>query len=130
MQVNIEHNTFLKKKLIGRNQEFPQVVLTIRFSEEERQIIKDADIDDVIIMQRPIPAHKAGENFDGIEDVFYLTFGRLIRLQDKNESDAFTFVSPVEARTYDADLKEALKEAKDYLTANETIEEQSSSFEL
>lgn len=105
------------------------ISLKVEFSEEEKRIIADAKIEKVIILERKPSVHIKA-NFEGIEDVWFITYDKLLYKQSKGEADEYCVLSPVDARIYDEELKKALREAKDYLEANRNIEQKSTTFEL
>jgi len=73
----------------------------------------------------------------GIRDVVILeretkniTFGYLVNLQTNFQSDSHTVPSPVYARVYEDELKEALEHAKAFLMGNREFDELPSSYKL
>lgn len=127
MRVSIEHS----EKTTGwiSKTRYPMISLKVEFSEEEKQIIKEAKIEKVVILERD---HSADfkTNLKNLDDIFNITFGGLLYKQEKGTADEYCVRSPGEAREYEAELKDKLRQAKDYLERNRGIKEKSSSFEL
>lgn len=127
MKVSIEHS----ERVTGwiSKKRFPLISLRVEFSEEEKSIINTANIGGVIIMERDHPAD-INDNNPKLKDIWYLTFGKLLRNQQKGLLDEYTVTTPAEARMYEENLKTALRQAKDYLEASRPVEQKSSTFEL
>lgn len=124
MQVNIEHSEFEKGLL--KKTTYYKIDLTIQFSEEEKQIIKERDLAKTLtIMERDVPAHEKPSKYAGIEDLCDLRLARLL-----NDTDSYVVATPLEAKQYDPALKEKLVALKEYIEENREVEEKSSSFEL
>ena len=126
MRVNIAHDT-VSKGLIFKKTLY-RVTLDCQLSQEELQIIKEADLDKTVIMERGIPADR-NQSDAVIKDVFHLTFYKL-RKSPPNDPDRYCFKSPGEAKRYAEELQEQLKLAKEYLEDNKGIEETSTTLEL
>ena len=124
MRVNIEHEEIRKGML--KKKTYHAVKLTVEFSEEEQQIIKQRDLTRTIVMKRDVPVDRNARSFEGHEDVFNLTIYNL--LNEKTES--YALATPAAAKQYEADLTEALKNLKAYLQENVGVEEKSKTFEL
>ncbi len=138
MKVDIQHvekskGMVFKKKLHG-------VALTITFSEEEKAIIEQRKIGGDIIVERGVPADvdvDKHENRGLMKRVataavkgadanhFHLTFNKLLR-----GTDTYFFETPLEAKEYEQVLREKLPEAKEYIMANQAIDQKSDTFEL
>jgi hypothetical protein len=138
MKVDIQHveksqGLIFRKTLHG-------VALTVRFSEEERQIIQQRRLQNQMILERDIPADVNPEKvanrglvkslataaINGRDSLHYhLTIGKLI-----NGTDTYFFDTPLEAKEYEAELRERLPKFKEYLTENAGIDQKSDSFEL
>ena len=124
MSVSIEHSEsttglFAKKT-------FHVVTLSVEFSEEEKHIIAQRKLEKDLILERGVPADRNPREFDGLEDVFNLRIGTLIR----NRFDKYAFTSPLEAKQYEAKLRELMPDLKAYIMGNQGIEQKSASFEL
>lgn len=124
MKIDIEHREetsgWINKKT------YYVVDLRITFSEEEMQIVKQRKLENVVILERGVPANRDRSKFRGMEDVFDLRIGKFAR----GESDSYAFATPLEAKEYDAELREKLPELKSFIMENAEIEQKSDSFEL
>ena len=127
MKINI-HPTEKSKGLVFRKT-LHGVQLSVQFSEEERAIIKERNLEKVILMERGIPADvdedkvqnrglmkqmaiAATSGTDALG--FHLTFRKLLR-----GPDTYFFHTPIEAKGYIDTLKEdILPLTKAYLEGN------------
>lgn len=138
MRVNIEHKTETKGLL--RKTTFHIVALTVEFSDEEKAIVRERKLERVVILERDVPANVDEEKHAerGLlakvvtaavkgrdANHFHLTIGKLL-----NGVDQYALATPLEAKEYEAALKEKLPSLKGYIMENAGIEEKSSSFEL
>lgn len=123
MRVSIEHEE--EKHGLFRKTTYYTVSLTVDFSEEEKQVIKDSDLGDSLILERP-PQANIKDSTQGLEDIFHLRIKDLV----KGKPDKHTWATPAEAKNYEADLKEVLPKLKEYIEQNSGIEEKSTTFEL
>lgn len=125
MRVNIDHKEvqqgLLKKKT------YYQVDVRVEFSEEERHILDKDEHRYRVVLERPVPTPYASK-FKNIEDVWNLTVNRLLNPSDKEYPFLLDTLS--DAKAYEAEVTEALKELKAYIEANSGIDEKSKSFEL
>jgi len=124
MRVNIDHSerqTGLLKKTT-----YHDISCKITFSDEEKQIIKQRELGDLIVMERDLPADRNPAKYENREYIFNL----LLKDLTKGVADVYTVATPLDAKNYDADLKEQLKLLKQYIDGNTEIEEKSSAFEL
>lgn len=138
MRVDIKHvekkqGLVFKKTLHG-------VTISVTFSEEEKQIINDRKLQRDIVLDRPPPADVDAEKHanrglatkiltaavKGADaNHFGLTIGKLM-----NGPDTYFVETPLEAKAYEAELRDKLTELKSYIMANEGVEQKSDSFEL
>lgn len=138
MRVNIDHveksqGLVFKKKHHG-------VTLTITFSDEEAAIIEERKLKDTILMERDTPSDVDEEKHanrglgrkllnaavNGRDANFHdLTFNKVLR-----GPDTYFVATPLEAKQYEAALREVLPTVKAYITENAEIEQKSDSFEL
>jgi len=138
MKIDIKHveksrGLIFRKTLHG-------VALTVQFSEEERQIIKQRRLQNDIILERGVPADVDAQKVQnrglakslataalkGRDALHYdLTINKLL-----SGTDTFFFETPLEAKSYEADLREKLPQFKSYILENAEIEQKSDSFEL
>jgi len=139
MKVDIKHveksqGLVFRKTLYG-------VALTVTFSEEEQTIIRERKLERYPIMDRDPPADVDAEKHakrglatkimtaavKGIDaNHFALTPGKLLR-----GTDTYFMHTPIEAKAYEAELKEeVLPRLKTFIVENAEIEQKSDSFEL
>lgn len=138
MRVNIEHGT--ETKGLIRKTTFHLVALTVEFSEEEKAIIKERKLERDLILERGVPANVNEEKHESrglLSKVvtaavkgrdanhFHLTIGKLL-----NGTDTYALATPLEAKEYEAELKDKLVTLKGYIVGNAGVEEKTSSFEL
>ena len=138
MRVEIKHvektqGLIYRKTLHG-------VALTVTFSEEEREIIKARRLERTCIIERGAPADVDAEKharrgltrklatvatggYDALN--FDLTIAKLLR-----GTDTYYFDKPIEAKEYEAEIRERLPTLKSYIQENEGVAEKSDSFEL
>ena len=100
------------------------VTLQVEFSEEETAIIKQNKLDDVVVLERGLPANRKPENWMD-EDSFNL---KVWSLRQK-DADTFAFDSIGGAKQYISKLKEQLPHVKAMLEGN-VGEAEDESFEL
>ncbi len=115
MQVSIEHReatSGLFKKVT-----LQEVAITVQFTEEERAIIKKHRLEQAIVLEREPNAYRTKHLTQAeriqLADVFHLKVDSLLR-----GTDVYACDTPLEARQYDANLKDALRNLKAYLTEN------------
>ncbi len=122
MKVDIAHQEsskglIFKKPLYG-------VSLSVVFSEEEQQIIKQHKLKDRIVLSRPLSADLNYDKWADHEDKFYLRISTLMNGEDVYYSDA-----PSDAKEYEEHLVAALRDLKEFLDENAEVGE-ARSFEL
>lgn len=138
MKVDIQHveksqGLVFRKKLHG-------VALTVSFSQEELQIINERKLAKDRIIERGVPAdvdaHKHANKGLGAKLVtavvkgtdaltFDLTIAKLMK-----GTDTFFFETPLEAKGYEQEVREAMPRLKAYIVENAGIEQKSDSFDL
>lgn len=141
MKVNIEH----KEKTTGvlRRTTLHGVEVRIGFSEEELGVIEARDLKYDVVLER---GHSADVSDTKAMKQENRGLGRALLNAAVNGKDANTthltinkmmkgpdlyFLStPLEAKEYEAALKEKLVQLKGYIVENEGVEEKTSSFEL
>lgn len=123
MRVSIDHGE-TTTGLFAKKTHYT-VSVTVQFSEEEKQIIRQRKLEKSIVLERSIPSDRDPRKFDGIEDVFNLTIHKLM-----GGTDTYTLETPLEAKEYDEVLRAGLQDLKAFIVGNESVEEKSSSFEL
>lgn len=127
------HGLVFRKTLHG-------VALTVTFSEEERHIIRARRLERVCIIERGAPAGVNPERhanrgvtrklataavggYDAL--TFDLTIGKLVK-----GTDTYYFHKPIDAKEYEAELRDSMPKLKAYIAENAEIEQKSDSFEL
>lgn len=116
------------------------ITVRVDFSEEERAIIKRRKMERDVVMERDYPSDVNAEKHANRSlgrvvatavvagrdaNHFHLTIGRLLK-----GPDTYFVSSPIEAKTYEANLMADLEILKRYITENEGITQTSQSFEL
>jgi hypothetical protein len=127
MQVTISHVEDRRTVGLFRKALFYVVRTTVQFSPEELAAIRRGRLEKTIVVERP-PHAQARRNVK--PDLlatwhFDLTIGKLIK-----GIDDYPFETPLEAKRYDGELREALTLLKDYIDGNATPRRGSESFEL
>ncbi len=124
MRVNIEHTE--DSRGIFKKTTYYVVTIKVDFSDEELHIIKDQDIEDLVVLERNTPASLIDKNFDDEAGYWDLKIKSLM-LKDGSSHD---FHTVGEAKQYATALEEAMPRLKDYISANAGIDETSKTFEL
>jgi len=119
MRVSINHSE--KQTGVFRKTTHYIVTVKVDFSEEEKAIIKQRDLKSTVIMTRSTPSHIN----TSIDDIWDLTISKLL-----SGPDDYGLETLAKAKDYEEVLIDSLKELKDYISANEEVEEKSKSFEL
>ena len=141
MKVSINH----REKTIGmlRKTTLHGVEVAVTFSEEERSVIESRDLKYDVVLER---GHSADVSDAKAEAKESRGLGRRLLTAAVSGKDAnwtaltinklvagpdlFFLTTPLEAKTYEAELKDRLVQLKDYITGNTAVEETSTSFEL
>lgn len=109
MQVTITHREKTSGILTSTTRF--QVVTSVKFSKAEFELINGLNLQKkVVVMKRQPDDHKAEAN---MADLWTLTLEKLLRGEDVYNLD-----TPLEARNYEHELKEALVNLKGYIEAN------------
>ena len=122
MKVNIEHKT--KQTGIFSKTNHSVVVVTVQFSAEELALIHQHKLKDMVLIERDPPSHFPNNIPESDRDIHYLRVRNIL-----NKSDEYTVANPVKAKNYEADVVEALKSLKSYITGVSEAPK-SSSFDL
>ncbi len=119
------------------------VIVSVVFDSTEQAIIQERGLMRDIVLERGYPSDMSDAQVEkhanrglgakllkaavsGVDSNHYhLTIGKLMQ-----DEDVYHLSTPIEAKHYEADLKEALVQLKNYILENETIENKSDSFEL
>lgn len=127
MRVSIEHReatSGLFKKVTQY-----EVATTIQFSETERAIIAKRKLENTIVLEREPNARKTShllpEDKIALADVFHLKISGLLK-----GTDVYTCDTPLDAKQYDGELKQALQQLKTYIESNTTAPAGVETFEL
>lgn len=120
MRVSIEHGT--ETKGIFKKETFYTVTVKVDFSEEEAAIIKKAELDMAVVMERPVPPNR--HDPDGKGDYWNLKVYQLAK------GDTYVCRTTGEAQAYEEELKEALPLVKQAIDNNRDVKVESKSFEL
>ena len=120
MRVTIDHSEF-KEGLIFKTR-YHAVDVKVEFNEEEKAIVKKNQMADLVLLERTNEAHR------GPKDEHYSVEVQLKAFM-KRKPDRHVVKDPLEAREYDAIVREVLGNLKEHLVAGgEPLE--SSTFEL
>lgn len=104
------------------------VSLTVQFSQEEKHILKKAG-DAIVLRREPDTQTKPFANEEEAAILgrhLHLTVSKLL----KGKTDAYSLASPAEAKQYDNNLREALQDLKNYISANSEVVSGKDTFEL
>lgn len=108
---------------------YHEVTLQVEFSEEEKAIIKQNKLKDIILLKRDIPANRKVASYSSImeNDPTFWDL-KVYSLLDKR-GNSYAFHDLGSAKNYIADLKETLPKLKSMLE-NNVGEAEDESFEL
>lgn len=123
MRVSIDHGEIKKGML--RKKTYHQVRIKVDFSEEELQIINANGLKYHVIHETE-PSATRGASPSDDADWFYTKVAHFMQ----DEPSVHDCNTPLEAKQYEANITEGLKNLKALLDANKEVEEKSSSFEL
>ncbi len=122
MKVEIR-NVEVTKGMI-RKKTFPAVLVKVEYSEEEKAIIKQNDWNDLVLVERPLPADKDPKSFESFgDDFFNLTVWKA------GDGDTYAFTNTGQAQNYINQVKEKLVKLKRAFEGSQT-EAEDESFEL
>ena len=122
MKVDISHGE--KKKGLVFSKPIYGVSCSVTFTEEEQQIIKQHKLKDRIIQERRLSADLNEKKYYDREEKFYLRIKTLMK-----GPDVYYTWAPSDAKVYEAELIENLRELKHFLDGNAELGE-TKSFEL
>lgn len=111
MKIDIKHSTI--EQGLMKKSSLHVVTLLVEFTEEEKAIIKQNDIGELVIIERDPPATTRNSNSD-----HNLTFNMLFKGEDK-----YVVLIPSEAKAYTEQLIDSLKKSKEFLEENATLPE-------
>jgi hypothetical protein len=127
MRVQINHNETTSG--FFRTTTKYEVVVRVEFSAEELAIIRQRNLADTIVLRRDPQAFQrkrfSPDELARLQDVIDLKISNLMKGPDSYICD-----TPLEAKNYEANLTDALKQLKSYIFANAEISDKSKSFEL
>ena len=129
MKVSIKHEEQKKGMLFKKT--LYSVVCDVQFSEEEKQIISSRKLEHDIILERDPPADVDAEKHasrglgkklmtaavSGRDaNHFHLTINKLLR-----GPDSYALQTPIEAKAYEDELVDRLRDLKGYLEGNAEV---------
>lgn len=125
MRVTIEH----KQSTSGliRKKTFYEVHTTIQFTQEEQATIRTRKLGNTTVMER-MPGPNTSfyqKDFTMMGDFFDLKIDGLLK-----STDVYASATPLDAKQYDENLKNALRTLKGYLEGNAEPVSGSTTFEL
>jgi hypothetical protein len=120
MRVTIAHAA--KTQGLMKKITFYEVSLSVQFSPQERAVINALDLGLVNVLDRDPPASLRGSENSSDWNL------RIRGLIDR--TDAYLCATPLEAKNYDSELRDALPKLKAYLDANATPMSGSDTFDL
>lgn len=120
MRVNIEHGT--ETKGVFKKETYYTVTVKVDFTEEEAAIIKKAELERAVIMDRSCPPlrHEVEEGHWNLK-VYNLMHPK---------GDTYVLRTTGEAQAYEEELKEALPLVKQAIDKHREVRVESKSFEL
>ena len=127
MRVSIEHRETISG--LFKKVTLHEVATIIQFTEEERAIIRKRRLEEAVILEREPNAYRTKHLSEAqkleFADIFHLKVGNLLK-----GTDVYACDTPIEARQYDAKLKDALQNLKAYLAENVEAPIGTETFEL
>ena len=91
-----------------------EVSVLVQFSREEQNIIQKYGLEEVTVLERDPPANLRKVAADSL-DIYHMKIQNLAR-----GADTYICATPLLAKNYDADLRQALAKLKGYLDLNAT----------
>lgn len=126
MRVSIEHHQ-IQTGLFSKKTHYA-VSVAVEFNNEEMHVIRT--LKNTIILERGPNSRNEGkftaEEERTLHDTFCLKISNLVR----GKKDTYCLATPHEAKQYDAQLREALTNLKNYLDNNATAPAGTDTFEL
>jgi hypothetical protein len=125
MRVSIEHGQ--KTTGLFSRTTWYTIKTVVQFTPEEKDVIKRAKLKDSVLLERVNERQAKGlsnAEFETLKHHYYL------RVRDLIAGDVFEVATPVEAKAYEEELKEALNNLKAHLEANETAPSGRQTFDL
>jgi hypothetical protein len=137
MKVKIEH---VEKStgLIRRTTHYG-VSVHVEFNGEESAIIQQRGLEKDIVLERDYPSDVDAEKHEGKGLARKLAKAALagadslhfhLNVRKLRDGDTYFMSSPLEAKNYEAAVKEKLVELKAYILGNQGIEQKSDTFEI
>jgi hypothetical protein len=138
MKVSLSHEE--KKTGMIRKTTHHGVTVHVQFSPAEEAIVRERKLERTVILERDYPSDVDPEKFEskglarrmataavsGMDALhFHLTIGKLLK-----GPDTYFMATPLQAKEYEARLREQLPMLKEYIVENEGVEQKSDSFEL
>jgi hypothetical protein len=122
MKVTITHST-KTTGMITKTTYF-EVAVAVQFSPQERSTVETHKLSEVNVLDRDPPANSNVRD-DTDRSIFNLRISQLLR-----GPDTYACATPLQAKNYDAELREAMPRLKAYLDANATPLSGTDTFEL
>jgi hypothetical protein len=122
MKVTITHST--KTTGMMTKTTYFEVAVAVQFSPQERSIIETHKLGEVNVLDRDPPANSSVRD-ETDRSIFNLRISQLLRGQD-----TYACATPLHAKNYDAELREAMPRLKAYIDANATPLSGADTFEL
>jgi|ERR1043166_1252004 hypothetical protein len=127
MRVSIDHKETTKGLIFQKPQH--EVHVTVRFSDEERAVIDQRRLRDRIVLKRRAPEHVLkrfnDEQLEILGDAIHLKISDLIK-----GTDVYKCETPLDAKAYEQEVTEALKDLKKFIELNAEAPAASRTFEL
>lgn len=141
MKVTINH--VQKKTGLIRKTTHHGVAVRVDFNAEELAVIRERQLEKYGVMERGYPSDMSDTDIEKHENKglgrklltaavsgtdalhFDLTIGKLMKGED-----VYFMATPVDAKSYEAELKERLVLLKDFIVGNAELEQDTESFEL
>jgi hypothetical protein len=127
MRVSIDHKETTKGLIFQKTQH--EVHVTVRFSDEERAVIDQRRLRDRIVLKRRAPEHVLkrfnDEQLEILGDAIHLKISDLIK-----GTDVYKCETPLDAKAYEQEVTEALKDLKKFIELNAEAPAASKTFEL
>ena len=109
MQVTITHSSKIEGMM--RKVEYFDVSISVRFSDDERTTISRHGLGGALVLEREPPANLRSRVQEA--GLWNLTIAKL-------SSDTYSCATPLEAKNYDAQLRDTLPKVRAYIDANVT----------
>ena len=113
MRISLGHEEVAEGRVFRRV--FHDVCVTVHFTHEEQQIIKQRGLGEYVLLER----NSAGMQMEDVPDWYTLKVRHLL----ERRPDRHRCANPAEAKAYEAQLTQALTNMKAWLEANAELGE-------